>query len=211
MNDEIGDPGVLRHYLLGILEDDVVLSRLEMRLLTNDEFADEVTAVEYGLIEEYLDGEMSMEDSSRFEQHFLAAPERKRQLSLTQNLWKYAAKTETVAQPKRSFLDRFPLLSIQGLRFAALAVVVTGAGFIVWRFAIYQSDADRASASFDKPIKDSVRSNRVLPPCPIMSPIPKRAAPRKTRPTPMLSAVPKSICSKPRRTHATLRPIMLRG
>ncbi len=143
MKNKIGDSAVLRDYLLGLLKDDPVLSRIEKQLISDDEVADMISTAENELIEDYLDGALGTEESRQFARHFLASPERKQQLRLTKNLRKYSMQAEAIKPVKRGLFDWAPTLSIQWLRFAALAVVIAAAGLGIWRFAIYESDTDK--------------------------------------------------------------------
>jgi hypothetical protein len=88
----------LRGYLLGDL------SLEEQRLLEEGLFADDnsfeqLLFVEEDLIDDYLRGELSAHERARFENHFLAAPERQQDLRFAKVLRKYAA---TAAASKQS-------------------------------------------------------------------------------------------------------------
>ena len=146
MNEEFGDQGILRDYLLGKLEDDVTRSRIELKILSDDEFAIELGTVENNLVEEFLDGELCAEDSEYFVGYFLRSPERKRQLRLTEDLRRFAATARNVPPAKRGSFDWLTTQSFRWPRFAVLAIVVFAVGFGVWRFAISNSDADRGLA-----------------------------------------------------------------
>lgn len=152
MNKEFGDHSALRDYLLGFLKDDDALTSIEMQILNDDKFPGEVTVAENDLIEEYLDGELDGKSAEAFNRHFLASPERRSQLRLTKNLREISAATESAIAPaKRGYFDWIPDFSIQSLRFAALAtVLVLVSGIIIWRFAVYQTDADRSIAQITK-------------------------------------------------------------
>src|SRR4051812_45126538 len=95
--DELDDSSLLRQYLLGMLDDEVVQGRIEERLMVDDEYTAQINAAEDELIEEFLDGELSADESDRFNRFFLAPPERKRQLRLTRDLRKLSASTDTVS------------------------------------------------------------------------------------------------------------------
>src|SRR5215218_9008584 len=84
--NELDEPKRLKKYLLGTLNDDVVQSQIEERLMLDEEFATRIASAEEELVEEFLDGEMSAEESDRFKQFFLAPPERKHQLRLIRDL-----------------------------------------------------------------------------------------------------------------------------
>src|SRR5215207_2018035 len=101
--NEITEPASLRKYLLGALEDDSVRSRIEEKLMVDEEFAAQIEAAEDELIEEFLDGEMDAADSRRFNTFFLAPPERRRQLRLTRGLRRFSrVEFDRVPQASRS-------------------------------------------------------------------------------------------------------------
>lgn len=83
----------IREYLLGNLsEEDQRL--VDERLLTESGFLDEVLAGEDDLIDDYVCDDLSQENRSGFEQHFLCAPERQQKLKFAIALNRYAAKAE---------------------------------------------------------------------------------------------------------------------
>lgn len=148
MNDTIGDKTLLRNYLLGVLKDEAILDRIEIQLITDAEYAGSIDVAENDLIEEYLDGALNAEDLGHFTRHFLVSPGRQRQLRLIENIRKVSAGAEHVfpLAKRGGFFDWTPNLSIKWLRFAALAFIIAGAGFGVWRFAVFQSDTDKSLA-----------------------------------------------------------------
>src|SRR5258708_29298201 len=160
MNGRDGDPNLLRRYLLGDLNDEVTLDKIELRLISDGEFADWVTVAENDLIEGYLDGDLSAEDTERFIRHFLISPERKQQLRLTENLRKLAAKSAIPPHAKRSPFDWTPKLSRMWLRFAVFALVIVAAILGIWRFAVYRSDADMGLAE----LRNAYRGQRPIEP-----------------------------------------------
>jgi hypothetical protein len=90
----------IRRYLLGQapLEDS---SNVEERLLTDDEFYQELLIVEDELIDQYLSGELSEPERESFEPHFLLPPERQQKLRFARSLKKYVSSVGT-AQPHES-------------------------------------------------------------------------------------------------------------
>lgn len=161
MNDGIGDVKALRDYLLGTLKDDITFERIELQSMTDDKYTAEINMAENELIEQYLDGELSSEDSAHFVNHFLASPERRQEVRLTENLRRISAETRaSVPQAKRGWFDRTSYFSIGRLRFAAFALVVIVAGLGIWRFAIYQSDVDKGLAH----LRTAYRGQRVMEP-----------------------------------------------
>lgn len=158
MNEKFGDRATLRHYHLGTLNDDVLRSEIEKKLITDDGFAGVVSVAENDLIEEYLDGNLSTEDAERFIRHFLISPERKLELRLTENLRKLAAKSAILPLARRGRFDWVYLLLRP--RFAVFALVIAAAILGIWRFAIYSTDADRGLAEF----RSAYRGQRPIEP-----------------------------------------------
>ena len=136
--DELDEPKLLRKYLLGMLDDEGVQARLEERLMVNEDFAVRIAAAEDELIEEFLDGEMTADESDRFNRFFLAPPERKRQLRLTRDLRRVSAAT---AAPVLHPAARSA--SFSWLRYAVVAGAMLIAVLGVWRFGFFTSDTDR--------------------------------------------------------------------
>ncbi len=159
-SNKTADPRELRDYLLGKLKGDAVLERIETRLMTEPAQSTEIEGFENALIEEYLDGEMSSEDSEAFTRHFLASPEHRRQLTLVRDLRRFASKAEAPQKANTGFFGWVPQLSFAWVRFAAIAAVIIVAGLFIWRVAIYQSDADKSLAQ----LRQAYRGQRPIEP-----------------------------------------------
>ncbi len=113
--------------------------------MTNDEFAARFDAIE--LVEEYLDRELGDEDARQFEEFFLATPESRRHLRLTENLRTFSVGVgNVVPQAKRSLFDRNATPSMQWLRFALSFVVMASAACSIWRVAPSESNTEKALA-----------------------------------------------------------------
>ena len=69
----------IKEYLLGRLNENH-RADVELRLLNDDEFFDELQIIEDELVDDYLSGRLDRGDKRRFENHFLVAPERKARL-----------------------------------------------------------------------------------------------------------------------------------
>jgi len=140
--DEFEEHGLLRQYLLGALDDDTVRDRLEERLMVDEDFAVRVGVAEDELIEEFLDGEMSAEESALFSRFFLAPPERKRQLRLTRDLRRISGSPEFVSPHReRGHADRAHTFG--WMRFAAIAGVLVAVGVGAWMVLSNRSDTAR--------------------------------------------------------------------
>src|SRR5947209_20332437 len=90
MSAQSADPIQIREYLLGnVPEDDC--KEIEVKLLTDAEFAKAVELVEDDIIEDYLEGNLSPSEKQKVESHFLRPPERKRKLWFVRLLRSHAA------------------------------------------------------------------------------------------------------------------------
>lgn len=80
----------IRHYLLGDLSEEA-RRRVEERLLTEENFLEELTLAEEELLDDYVAGRLAAAERPGFEQHFLSTEERRRQLRFARALGRYAS------------------------------------------------------------------------------------------------------------------------
>lgn len=141
----------IREYLLGqsTSENSAIV---EERFMADDEFYQQLLVVEDELVDEYLAGLLTGAESERFENYFLATPERREKLRFTRNLKKFVSLAEaeraTVADdpnvvPQRNAspapehpVKRFSFWSNPILSYsfaAAMVVVVVLAGVMIFR------------------------------------------------------------------------------
>jgi tetratricopeptide (TPR) repeat protein len=83
------DEKTIRQYLLGEL-DEAEISRFEERLMTDDELFEMLQVVEDDLLDEAAAGELSAAEQVRFDQHFLASPDRRARLKMSLALHDHA-------------------------------------------------------------------------------------------------------------------------
>lgn len=144
MRKTISDPVTIRHYLLGLIEDRVLLHLIEENLISNNEFAEMVDIAESELIEDFLDDDLNPEHTSRFLQFFLASDTRKRDLHLIKHLRTTASAEGNHPPPKAvhstSTIVHFRYRILQGI--TLLLVVLVGA-IGVWKNFFEKSDTDR--------------------------------------------------------------------
>jgi CHAT domain-containing protein/lipoprotein NlpI len=145
------DQNTIRQYLLRELDDDQQ-QRIEQRLLVDDELFEELEIAEDELIDDYLAEALSPSESNRFEQSFLATPDRKQKLSFARALRKHVS---SVSPPNVIKTGKFSrprsVLPIKGrqpffaspLALAAVVLIVAGLGFAIWRGFVYESEVDR--------------------------------------------------------------------
>src|SRR5262245_26755676 len=126
----------VRRYLLQDLSESE-RQALELRLLIDDDLAEELEIVEDELIDEYLAKELSRRERNRFEEVFLANPERKKKLNAGQALKRYLrpipSSSSSSPQP-RSWLDGINSFVFSSPARAALGVfAVAVVGLFIWR------------------------------------------------------------------------------
>lgn len=135
----------VRVYLLGELRDEEQCRVVEERLLTDNDFCEQIEMVEDELIEQYLDGELSEKERVQFEQCFLQTKERREKFSVARSINRYATSRSTpspasepvepdtiknrsaATKPAKlySFWTRWPVGAYAGLA-AGLVILVLG-------------------------------------------------------------------------------------
>jgi hypothetical protein len=131
---------LIRRFLLSSLSEEE-REQIETRLMTDDQFFQQINLVEDELIEEYLDGELPDADRSRFENTFLCAPERQHKLRFTKALRAHAAnalkeKTPRIDPSRRhwyeGFLDLFDISRpVLAYSLAAALLMLVGGGALM--------------------------------------------------------------------------------
>src|ERR1051325_11469042 len=99
------DEKTIRQYLLGEL-DEAEMSVFEERLMTDDELFEMLRVVEDELIDEAAAGELSAAERARFEQYFLATPDRRARLELSRALYDHPRHKDTLIAKITRFLRR---------------------------------------------------------------------------------------------------------
>lgn len=85
-NDEL----LIRRYLLGEVTDRE-RERVERQLMTDRQYLDHILRVEENLMDEYVRGELDLDEREPFETYFLSAPERRDKLEFAGSLNRYIA------------------------------------------------------------------------------------------------------------------------
>ncbi len=149
----------VRRYLLRQL-DDAQQQSLELQLLSDESLSEELEISEDELIDEYLADELSRKERVRFEQHFLATPERKQKLAAGRALRRHLAGSvpEPAAESDKfgrllRWLRKVMFSSPAAVAMATLAVAVLGFG--IWRGVVYQSDVDKGLVALNKAYSQS--------------------------------------------------------
>jgi CHAT domain-containing protein len=140
--DELIEPGTLKQYLLGSLGDESARERIEERIMTDEDLAEQVGVAEDELIEEFLDGELTDDESARFTRFFLAPPERRRHFRLTRDLRRISASGEKRLSHRGALPAGGPTTT-GWLRFVAVGALLAVVGAVAWVFLSGRSDTDR--------------------------------------------------------------------
>jgi hypothetical protein len=130
------DQAVIRQYLLGYSDADTA-EAIELRLVANDEYLQEFSMVTDELIEDYLGGNLSAAEATRFQTHFLKTPRRLRKLEIAKALLEKAAPRagSNTQSTGHSNVRNFPQPEARHQRYwqvAALVSIVVFAGLIAW-------------------------------------------------------------------------------
>jgi hypothetical protein len=128
---------LIRRYLLSSVSEEE-REQVETRLMTDDDFFQQINLVEDELVEEYLDEELTGADRSRFEDTFLCAPERQHKLRFCKAMRVYAANAakESAFQDdpeKHPWFERFVVLfkvprPVLAYSFIAALLMLSGGG-----------------------------------------------------------------------------------
>src|SRR2546422_10893330 len=131
--------GNIKKYLLGQLAGED-LAEIERRVLTDEEFYEEVQIMEDELVDEYVNSELSADERRLFEKNFLADPESRNKFRLGRALDRHLSPQPLDRQRPTffSFLSfRNPIVSYS-LVAAVLVIVgvVSWVAFRTWRNSI---------------------------------------------------------------------------
>lgn len=112
MSRETEGEKAIRKYLLGELSQNEQ-ERLEERLLTDNDYFQQLLVVEDDLIDDYVSGELTSRERLRFDNYFLAAPERGQDLKFAKALRKYVTSSTVEKRPAKveTSARQIPLLS----------------------------------------------------------------------------------------------------
>lgn len=85
MNSHAAEREYIKQYLLGTIEV-ANQEQLELRLLADADFQEELSIAENEIVHAYLTGQLTAQERKLFEKHFLSTPERRQKLRFFANL-----------------------------------------------------------------------------------------------------------------------------
>lgn len=168
MEQDLETEDILRQYLLGQLTEDLQ-QRVEERLMTDNRFSEQLSAVEEDLVDDYAAGRLIGADKIAFEGLFLAHPGRQQQVEFARALQIYArsgsAPQKASASPTllgSGFLGLLGFIRGQSFAFkAALAVagltVVLGGGWLIFEASRLEQQVARLIAQQKATEKERVK------------------------------------------------------
>lgn len=135
----------LRQYLLGQLteaEDEQV----ELRLLTEPDFAEEYDIVENEVIDDYVAGRFKGEDLKQVEEYFFKSQQRRNKLKFALALKQRKSQMVTIKEHKKKTYR--PYLAI------AASLLLVGGGFFIWRTLSSRNQVDQGLAALQSAYRD---------------------------------------------------------
>jgi CHAT domain-containing protein len=122
----------LKKYLLGTVKE---TEAIEKRILTDEDYFQELEMVEEELIQDFADGNLSPKENTLFEQNFVLTPERAKKLAFAKNLRTYIDKNpESISKPKKNgLIDSLRAFFSSPIPVAFATILIAGiAGYFVW-------------------------------------------------------------------------------
>jgi CHAT domain-containing protein len=135
----------IREYLLGQLTE-AEEEQVELRLLTEPDFAAEYDIVVNEVTDDYIAGKFEAEELKQVESHFFKSGERQNKLKFAQALKQRKSEMDADTGKKSWF---GPLLAI-----AASVALLAGGGFYIWRVLSANSDLNRGLAALQSAFRD---------------------------------------------------------
>ena len=146
----------LRNYLLGRLDDDGE-EQVEQRLLSDNEFFEELELIESELLDQYVYGRLSEDERVLFEKQLLQTPQQREKLAFAMALKEEAndhlARTNQVVPfaPR----SKTTFLSPSVLKIAAMVIVAAGLSVTAWYFlGRGNSDVSRGMVALNQAYKN---------------------------------------------------------
>lgn len=157
MNEEMPDTLQIRRYLLGNIRLESEREQLEIRLLTDDVYFEQLLVEEEELTQDYANGELAPDEREAFEKHFLICDERHRNVTFARLLKRYISdqtgkkkhKSRIIKKEQRNFLSLLARFFLSPMPAVSVIILILSA-FVIWNFYLRSSMTEQAIASLNK-------------------------------------------------------------
>jgi anti-sigma-K factor RskA len=89
MSAETHETAEIRKYLLGNIQAEDERRKIEMRLMLDDDYFEEILMQEEELIQDYVDDQLNPDERQSFERHFFISEERRHKIEFARALRRY--------------------------------------------------------------------------------------------------------------------------
>jgi CHAT domain-containing protein len=155
-----------KDYFLGKLSAEEIDS-VELQILENPEFAENMEIAETNLIEEYLDGELAINDQKLFEENYLTCEPRLKKVEFLKSVKKFAkSQSTTINETMPSFFEtlknKFNLRPLT-LAFGTIALIcaVGITSYFVWKNSTNKSETLLALNDYQKQKNERPLNSRI--------------------------------------------------
>jgi cytochrome c-type biogenesis protein CcmH/NrfG len=122
----------LRAYLLGVFPDADEQEEIELRLMLDKDYFQELLLQEEQLIEDYIVGGLDAEERKVFESHFLIPAERREKVKLERLLRNHISETTLGDLIRKKWRDFKPVFLSPTLATAAISIIVISVILFFW-------------------------------------------------------------------------------
>jgi len=175
MDENVPNDATIRSYLLGQMESEVLIDRIDELMLDSEEFSENVDVIEDEIIEEYVEGTLSPAEKEAVESHFLRPQERQRKLQQARLLSRCfaAAERKYPEKARKASKERylpFSVLSQPRLQFsmyvgtAAIVLLTLLSGYLFWSRRQLQAEVFRSNENLAQEHERSSGLSQQSPP-----------------------------------------------
>lgn len=140
------DPNILRQYLLGQLSE-ADEEGVEIRLLSDSDYAEEMDITVNELIDAYVLNELSADERKQAERKFLKSPERVEKVKFALALKRRKSELVFSRSKTRKFFKFY-------LPIAASMLLIAGFSFVVWRTYYYKSELKKGLVALHEAFRE---------------------------------------------------------
>ncbi|MGI9054207.1 MAG: CHAT domain-containing protein [Pyrinomonadaceae bacterium] len=134
----------IKRYILGEIGDQN-RSAIEERIMTDEDYFQNLTMVEENLIQDYVDGNLAGADRANFEKRFLISAENRQKVKFARALRKYVDENKILPEPekKSSFFASLKAFFSSPVPATLGVLIILGfAGFFIWKSFSGSTDSE---------------------------------------------------------------------